>query len=390
MRLNPLVAWTVGLVTAIFVTAVGTRNFVLARVSFGADFFTFWTAARAMFVEGMNPYSLTVTRRSQMGIYGRPATPKEDQVAFVYPPYALLPLAPLAPMSFDWAMAFWLSAHLWLLLAAGLITMRDPPPLALAVLPLLYPVARNLVLGQLALTVVLVLLLAREGIRSQHKGAIVVGGMLLAWATIKVPLSWALVLLLLAGAIKRRAGLEAGGGFVAGLILLWGMSTWWVPRWPVQWWHQVRGYVDYVSAKPLFFLILDLLAPPWGYAVALLLGGVSGGGALYALVRWWKGAGSEVAALTWGSVLTFWLHPTLSVADTVVVLVPLLAWWEEARGKRAFWGAWAAFWLLPWVAFVILFRGAEPPAIALVMAGLTVGLGIWLLYCRVRRGTSGD
>ena len=54
----------------------------------GNDFYPRWVGGCALLREGLNPYSEAVTLRIQEGMYGRPAWPDEDQVAFAYPLYS--------------------------------------------------------------------------------------------------------------------------------------------------------------------------------------------------------------------------------------------------------------------------------------------------------------
>ena len=86
----------------------------------GADFYTFWKAARAEFFEGRSAYDPSVAREIQMDIQGRLSNPTEDQFAFSYPIFALLLVAPFSLLPFDWAQATWMAVNFVLLLTASL------------------------------------------------------------------------------------------------------------------------------------------------------------------------------------------------------------------------------------------------------------------------------
>jgi len=73
----------------------------------GNDFFDFYNAGQAAFVEGISPYSEEVELRNQIGVYGQPALPGQDLLAFNYPPYALLPFLPLAFIPLKFAQSIW-------------------------------------------------------------------------------------------------------------------------------------------------------------------------------------------------------------------------------------------------------------------------------------------
>ena len=76
---------------------------------FGNDFFDFYTASQAAYKDGISPYSEEVELRNQLGLYGRPAKPGENLMAFNYPPYALFFFYPLAFLPIKWAQSIWLS-----------------------------------------------------------------------------------------------------------------------------------------------------------------------------------------------------------------------------------------------------------------------------------------
>ncbi|MEJ2211761.1 MAG: hypothetical protein P8129_22375, partial [Anaerolineae bacterium] len=77
----------------IIVCALGvyaTKVTYTSRYPGANDFYSRWVGGCTLLREGLNPYSDEVTLRIQQGMYGRPALPDEDQVAFAYPLYSLL------------------------------------------------------------------------------------------------------------------------------------------------------------------------------------------------------------------------------------------------------------------------------------------------------------
>ena len=87
-------AAVLGLLVLYGALAFGIYN-GLTRTTLGAnDFYSRWVGARALFVQGKNPYSDEVTREIQLGMYGRLARPEEDQAAFAYPLFAAYAAAP--------------------------------------------------------------------------------------------------------------------------------------------------------------------------------------------------------------------------------------------------------------------------------------------------------
>ncbi|MDQ7030573.1 MAG: glycosyltransferase 87 family protein [Ardenticatenia bacterium] len=383
-----LLGWSVGLVAVVAVTAVLLYLLVFRRVPFGVDFFTFWTAARATFVEGISPYSPEVARRGQLGILGRLSRPGEDQLAFVYPPYSLILLWPVAFMPFMWARSIWFALHLWWLLGLIFVLGKDPPQMVVATLPFLYPVARNLILGQLSLSVMLVLLVAWVLLNSQRKTTMALGGAVMAWVTIKPQLTWLFIIVMLADALRRRMAVWAWGGFGAGLLGFAALGWWWVPGWPQMWLQQVATYSGYHNPtfQPVF---VGLIGNVWSSAVAWIL---LGGGVVFFLltaVRWWRGTCSRTALLVWAGVLTLAVHPTFAVADTVLVLLPLLTWWQEEQAGRVFRAVWALFLVVPWLIFAWFIREGEPLEVSVAVLVMLVGWGTWLLWGAGRHSIPG-
>jgi len=66
-----------------------THHFFTSRFPGANDFFSRWEGARVFWQKGLSPYSREATLSIQIGMYGRPARPDEDQVLFAYPIVAL-------------------------------------------------------------------------------------------------------------------------------------------------------------------------------------------------------------------------------------------------------------------------------------------------------------
>ena len=97
------------LLTAVLLLAFGLLTFGIHRAfannTPGIDFYVYWQAGRAFFLEGQDPYSPEVSARIQNGIYhGRAALPGEDPMKFNYPPFALLPVMPFLLLPFPISM----------------------------------------------------------------------------------------------------------------------------------------------------------------------------------------------------------------------------------------------------------------------------------------------
>src|SRR5690606_23346023 len=101
---------------------------------------------QASFIEGISPYSEEVALRNQIGVYGKPAEPGQDLLAFNYPPYALLPFLPLSFLPLKWAQSIWVSLLFTTLLILPILTYPRIPRWAFATTFLLYPITFSLIL----------------------------------------------------------------------------------------------------------------------------------------------------------------------------------------------------------------------------------------------------
>jgi len=101
------------------------RQAFTSRVPGGNDLYPRWVAGCDWLKTGRDPYSPATTLRIQQGIYGRPATPDEDQVAFAYPIYTVLLTLPLClATDFATAHAVAMAALLGCVLGTAVLAQR--------------------------------------------------------------------------------------------------------------------------------------------------------------------------------------------------------------------------------------------------------------------------
>ncbi|RPJ43250.1 MAG: DUF2029 domain-containing protein, partial [Chloroflexi bacterium] len=226
----------------------------------GADFYTFWVAGRALFLDGINPYSQVVTAQAQMGKLGRIALPNEDQMAYAYPPYGLFAILPMIPMPFDWAISFWLAFNILAFLTICFLVL-PPATRSFSVLSLLiFPIFLNLILGTFDILLSAGIFIFFGLIIAQNRrsrGLQVAAALLLAWGTMKPQFIWLVLLFALIFAIRSRLipFLTAFFGFSA---LFFAVSFWLVPGWLSQWIIRVQEYARYVQGQPTLTEFLRL------------------------------------------------------------------------------------------------------------------------------------
>src|ERR1035437_7176748 len=82
----------------LFFLLLGLLTFTLHALTennnLGSDYYIYYVAGRALFIDHQNPYSDQVAQQVQMAVHKHLAGPNEDQLGFAYPPYALLPSLP--------------------------------------------------------------------------------------------------------------------------------------------------------------------------------------------------------------------------------------------------------------------------------------------------------
>jgi hypothetical protein len=362
----------------------GLHSAVTVHHAFGADFFTFWLAGRAMFVEGASPYAEHVTLQSQMGIYGRAATALEDQVAFVYPPYSLFAIWPTVWMSYSWAQAYWMALHITLFLCVLLFAFRRLPRWVAPLLLFSYPVMRGIFLGQFGLTVGICLLFV-WGIMAHGRRPgpriLFVAGAVLAWTTIKPQLSAILILFLLLYALRHRFW-TLWSGFGSGLVALALASWWWLPGWTTQWLAQVQEYSGYVQGHSLagFFALWAAPHPLRSQYAALLTVAVAAA-TLLALIAWWRGRTSALHPLAWSTALTLFIHPNVVPSELVVFLLPFATWLARPRATGlSSVTVTTLVVLVPWLVFVLTMTPRESHIVTGATALLFIALWfIWLV-----------
>jgi hypothetical protein len=86
--------------------SVAVHHLFTARFPGANDFYSRWAGARALLIEGHDPYSLEVTAEIQPVIGVDPA--KTGKGGFAYPLYVLFLFWPLVYVPYDWAQALWM------------------------------------------------------------------------------------------------------------------------------------------------------------------------------------------------------------------------------------------------------------------------------------------
>lgn len=323
-----------------------TYRLFTSRVPGGNDFYSRWANGCALIWTGENPYSDEVTRRTQMGIWGQPARPGQDQAAYSYPLYTLFFFWPLCfTTTFPLARAIWMTLMLYALLTGVVLTARVAhwrPPVWLWTGTLVwavfnYPHARALVLGQMATLVFLALAVALWALERKWDG---LAGALLAVTTIKPQMSFLLVpWLVWWAAWRKRWGVWKGFGLAT--TLLAGVSFLLVPTWVGDFLEDVRNYDAVTGVANYRSLTWIVVRHFLGLGAAVEAVGVTAF-ALYALLEVWRGRRARWSGFLWTTglilILTNFIAPRTATTHYTMLLLPLFAWFaglQERFDRRA-------------------------------------------------------
>ncbi len=245
-----------------------------------SDLYPRWLGARELLLHHRDPYGADITREIQVGYYGRPldaarsGDPK-DQQAFAYPLYVVLLLAPTVGLPFATVhqIFFWLfvvlsggSVLLWLRTVGWRTSTSGKLTWILLTLGC-FPAIQGLKLQQLSLLVAALLAAAMAAITCRR---LILGGMLLAVATIKPQLVFLLALGLciwVLGNWRERQRLL--WSFVLTVAALTGAGELLLPGWIREFRTSMSDYYRYTGGGNS---VLDvMLSPTWGRITAAIL-----------------------------------------------------------------------------------------------------------------------
>lgn len=374
------------LIGILFVSeSVAAHNFT-ARFPGGNDFYPRWAGARALLVEGRDPYSPGVTAEIQETLVG-PDGEAKNSFSFAFPLHAIFLFWPLVYCSYDWARAIWMV----MLQAVAVVTVIGllrlarwrPSPVGLAGLLLatlfFYPVARTVILGQFTLHATLFLAAALLALQHGRDGW---AGVWLAFASVKPQVVIFVAPWLVLWAVGQRRwrlvwGLLAGGGslLLASLALF--------PRWPISFIEDAQRYSGVAGGRnPLTVLIG--LAWPGGQSVALY--GLAGILLLAMLAAWrrgWRVEGEPfLRAVYWAIVVGLLVPFQTGTTNQTILLIPLFDWLHRAIKQRK--RQWALIvaggsWVTLWALFLVTIKGEwENPIMFLPLPLLSLAVLVGL------------
>jgi hypothetical protein len=316
--------------------SVAVHALFTVRYPGASDFYSRWAGARALLLEGRDPYSLEVTSEIQPVIGIAATFEGSGKGGFAYPLYVLFSFWPLVYLPFHWAQAIWIVTLQWIAVAIVLGLLRlerwHLPPLGLGALMLgaifLYVVSRSIILGQFTLHVTLFLTLT---LLALQRGNDLWAGAALAVTSMKPQMVVFVAPWLILWAIGRRRWQFLAGMVAGGLTMLIG-SLMLFPRWPIGFVEDVRRYSQVAGGRNPLNVLLDLVGPHCPDGVLFGLAGLLVLAMLAAWRRAWDGTGRDFAhAVHWAIVVGLLVPFQTGTTNQVMLLIPFLAWLKTAR-----------------------------------------------------------
>lgn len=336
-----ILAAVVAVAVAVFLT-IGNYHYASLNPG-GNDFLVHWMGTRSYITEGLSPYSDEVALRIQNMVYGRPAQAGEHELRVAYPLYSIIFFLPFALIKdFTMARAIWMTVLEIALIVLCFLSLRltrwKPTPLILMLLLLFslfwYHGLRALILGNAVVLVTLLVVGALLAIRSE---ADELGGVLLAFATIKPQVVVVLLIFITLWAVTRRRW-KIIFWLYGTVALLSGASALLMPDWIMQ---NLREVIRYPAYNPpgtpaaVFSVYMPGVGAQIGRGVSIFLGVVL-------LIEWFLSLRGDFRAFLWTACLTLaasqWIGIQTDPGNFIVLypaLILVLAMWDERWRKSS-------------------------------------------------------
>ncbi len=364
-RRTALIITTTVILAGILLAGLIVINYRYALNSQGVnDFLPRWMGTRLFIMRGQSPYSLETTEQIQRQIYGRPASPSEDQALFMAPYYAMLVYAPIALIKdYPTAMAVFmtvLEVSLFLMMGIGLVLSRwRPPNWLLAVLVVFlgfwYYSIHPVLNASAALLAGVYIAGGLWALRSDHD---VLCGFLIALASFRPQIVALLAPLLLFWAVSNRRWLLFWSFFSTLFVFLFisflFQSDWWLGYLRQVW--VTSATMEPSTPGQIFARWFPGVGKQLGWALSALMTGIL-------LLEWYQVRLRDTRWLLWTAWLTLAITPLIGIPSSVddfVALFPgivlVLSVWHDRWNKTGlaliitslvllFFGVWGLFYL---------------------------------------------
>ena len=366
MKLTPFQEKLVLLLLFLVLFALETvvaQRYLTSQVPGANDFYSRWHGAKALLLEGRDPYGLDVTAEIQPVIGIDPS--EVGRGGFAYPLPVIFFFWPLVYLPYDWTQAIWLIVLQWLAVGTAIALLgwkrwQPKPAIALGVLLaalLFYPITRTIFLGQFTLHVTFFVVMALWLLVRGRDGW---AGIFLAMTCIKPQMVIFIGPWLLLWAIGQQRWRFVGGLLGGGVTLLV-TSLLILPRWPISFFEDVQRYSQVAGGRNPLALLLETLWPAYPEPVRYILAAILVGVMLYTWWRGWRDSGSLAErALLWTITVSLIITFQTGTTNQVLLVIPFFAWWlslKERAGMPIAAVALVSFELILWVLFFTTLSG---------------------------------
>jgi hypothetical protein len=329
----------------------------------GNDFLVHWVGTRALFIDGVSPYSDVVAERIQTLAYGRPALPGEHELRVAYPLYSVLVFLPFALFGdYEVARALWMTALEVGLISLAMLSLRLARwKMSLWLLPLFllfsilwYHSLRPLINGNAVILVALALVAAFAALKS---GRDELAGVLLGFSTIKPHLVIVPILFILIWTISYRRWRTLAWLLIT-VVMLSLSAMLFVPDWPLQNLREILAYSSYNppgTPGAVFETLLPATGRQLGWALSAILG-------LILMGEWFFAWKKDYRWFLWTGCLTLvisqWIGIQTDPGNFILLFLPLVlvfSKWAERWGRPGnilITIAMLLLFLLPWAIFL--------------------------------------
>ena len=360
----------------------------------GNDFLVHWVGTRALFVDGLSPYSDTVAERIQTLAYGRPALPGEHELRVAYPMYSALVFLPFALISdYELARALWMTTLEAALIGLAFLSLKlTRLKMSIWLLPFFlifsifwYHSLRPLINGNAVILVALALVAAFAALKT---GRDELAGVLLAFSTIKPHLVILPIIFILIWTISFGRWRTLGWMLIS-LVLLSISAALFVPDWPLQNLREILAYSSYNppgTPGAAFETWLPAAGRRLGWALSALMG-------LILVIEWVFVRRREFRWFLWTGCLTLvisqWIGIQTDPGNFILLFFPLIlvfSMWVERWGRAGSVLTSITLFLLfivPWVIFLqTVTYGNQPLKHPIMLFTLPLFLLITLYWVR--------
>lgn len=390
------------LFAVIFLAEVwAVKTFFASEVLAAADFHSRWYGARALLLEGRDPYSPEVT--VEIEAIRDPQQLRTNSFSFAFPLHVIFTFWPLSYFSYAWAQSFWIVTLQWVVFALTLLLMYmvgwKPSPLGIAGALLgsilFYPVARTILLGQFTLHVTLFMALSLFFLRRRQDGW---AGFWLAATSIKPQMVLLVGLWMVLWALFKRRYQFLQGLLIGGAALLFG-SLIWLPRWPISFVEDIQRYAEVASGRNPMEVLGEVIWPGNPGLVAAVVTAIL---LLLTLGAWYWGLAEKTSrkgaetqrnnielgrfewVLYWTIAVSMLVLFQTGSTNQALLFIPLFFWFWEGLNR---WGKLPAIIIAvvlivgPWILFLTTISGDyENPILLLPLPFFclaVLGLKLW-------------